>query len=530
MLGAGDGNRAAGAASNKWIIAVSVTFGTMMGAIDASIVNVAMSHIRGSLGASVEEVTWLSTAFILSTVLVMPLAGFLGRRFGQKRVYLGCLTVFVAASALCAVAPTFASLVVFRALQGLGAGALQPIEQAILRQTFPPEEYGVAMGVFSVAVGIGPASGPTLGGWIVDNFHWPWIFLINVPVGLVGLLAVARFVPPDEGPAPPGERGRLDWQGIGLLWATLLALQFVLEEGQRYEWFDSPLIVILSLTAAFGAAAFAIRELTAPSPAVNLRVFRDPTYAVGSVANAIAMAVLLSGTFLLPLFMQELLGYSAMNAGMAQLPRTLVMMVAMPVVGKLYNRVPPRAFVFAGLGVTAAGQLLMARLTLQSVAADAVLALVLQGLGMSMVIVPLSTLSLSRVPKAELGDAAGLAALLRQVGVSMGLAILASLLSRSAHQMREAFKWQLVLERLASGELVRAAGAALGDGAAAVGVGPDAQRALAAEVARQGSAFAFQNTFVVGVLAYLLLLPVVWFVRAPRKLPEGAAHTEPLDA
>jgi DHA2 family multidrug resistance protein len=515
------GHDSAQAARTRWLIALSVTFGTMMGALDASIVNVALSHVRGAVGATVEEVTWLSTVYVLATVLVMPLTGFFGRLYGQKNVYLFCLTLFVIASALCAVAPSFVWLVVFRALQGLGAGALQPTEQAILRQTFPPEQHGVAMGMFSVAVGVGPALGPSLGGWIVDNFHWSWIFTINVPVGIIGFLMVARFVPPDERATAEGvaaaerQRANMDWLGIGLLWTTLLALQYVLEEGQRHEWFESPAIVVLVLTAVFSGIAFVIRELTAPAPVVNLRVFRDPTYAVGSLMGAVAMAIALSGTFLLPLFMQELLGYTAMQSGMAQLPRTIVMIVAMPLVGRFYNRVPPRMFVLAGVTITALGQFMLSELSLQSNANHVIGALVLQGLGMSMVIVPLSTLSLSRIPKAELGDAAGLAALIRQVGISTGLAVLASVLDRSAVVAQESLKWRLTPERLEAGG--RVAGAAIERGVSVLAGQLSLEHGLAAEVVRQGRLLAFQNTFMIGAVLYASLLLFVWFVRAPSK-------------
>jgi DHA2 family multidrug resistance protein len=475
----------------QWIIALSVTFGTMMGAIDAAVINVAIPQVRQSYGATVEQMTWLSTAFIIAAVLTMPLTGFFGRRYGQKKVYLACLALFVVASALCAVAPTFAWLVVLRAVQGLGAGALQPTEHAILRQTFPPHKLGVAMGVFNMAVGIGPLTGPTLGGWIVDHFHWSWIFLINVPMGILGFSMVARFVPADEEPAASRQRGQMDWIGIALLWTTLLALQYVLEEGQRRAWFDSALIVALSLTAGGGAVAFVRRELTARSPAVNLRVFHNPTYAIGAITNAIAMAIILSGAFLLPVFLQELLGYTAMTSGIVQLPRTVVMVIAMPIVGRLYNRIPPRIAVFLGLAVTALGQFLLSRLTLHSDASDAVLALVLQGLGMSVVIIMLSTLSLSRVPRSELGDATGLAALLRQVGISTGLAMMATLLARSTP-----------------------VGAEL-----AVGHAP------AAEAMLQGRVLAFQHTFTVGAMLYVGLLPLVWFIRAPKH--EDARSAEP---
>jgi DHA2 family multidrug resistance protein len=469
----------------QWIIALSVTFGTMMGALDAAVVNVALSHVRHAYGASVQQVTWLSAAYIIAAVLVMPLTGFLGRMYGQKRVYLASLSLFAVASALCAVAPSFGWLVVLRAIQGLGAGSLQPTEMAILRQTFPADRLGTAMGVFNLAVGIGPLSGPTLGGFIVDHFHWSWIFLINVPVGLVGFAMVSRFVPADEPRAAARTGGRLDWAGLALLWMTLLALQLVLEEGRQLAWFESPLIVALTVVAVVGAAAFIQRELTAPAPAVNLRVFREPTYAVGAVTNAIAMAIMLSGSFLLPLFMQEILGYTAMSAGMTQLPRTVVMVIAMPIIGRLYNRIPPRAAVATGLAITALGQLLLSRMTLHSEASDAAVALVLSGLGMSIVIIMLSTLSLSRVPKPELGDAAGLAALLRQVGISTGLAVMATLLTR----------------------FTPADAQAAADGA----------HAVATQAVLQARTLAFQRTFTVGAILYLCLLPLVWFIRAPTR-------------
>jgi DHA2 family multidrug resistance protein len=445
----------------------------MMGALDASIIQVALSRIRHTYGITVEQTTWLATAYILAAVLVMPLTGFLGRRFGQKRVYQSCLALFVLASIGCAMAPSFAWLVILRAIQGLGAGALQPTEQAILRQTFPAEQLGTAMGVFNLAVGIGPLTGPTLGGWIVDHAQWSWIFLINVPLGALGLAMVGRFVPADE---PRVVEARLDWPGIAVLWLTLAALQYVLEEGHPRGWLASPVIAVIAAVAVVGAIAFVRRELRVAAPAVRLRVFREPTFALAAVTNAVAMAILLSGAFLLPVFLQELLGYTAMASGLAQLPRTIVMVIAMPILGRLYNRLPPRGSVFVGLVIAAIGQLLMARLTLTSTAADAMVALVLQGLGMSVVIIVLSTLALARVPRTELGDAAGLASLLRQVGVSTGLALLATLLARATH----------IPPGAGSSEILRA------------------------------RLVAFQHTFTVGAVLYVVLLPLVWFLRPAR--------------
>src|SRR5437762_11989122 len=276
---------------NKWLVTVSITFGTLMGAIDASIVNVAVPHLTGSLGVTVEQITWVTTGFVIATVMVMPLTGFLARLFGQKRVYMASLVLFLIGSALCGMVRTLPLLVLFRVLQGLGAGALQPTEQAILRQTFPPKEQGMAMAVFGMAVVLGPAFGPSLGGYIVDNYSWPWIFYINLPVGVLALFMVQRFVHEPEDirianlAMAEKQRKNMDWAGIALLAVGVATLQYVLEEGTRNDWFDSRTITAVTLVSAFTIAAFVIRELTTPVPAVNLTLFRDPVITSGTLVG-----------------------------------------------------------------------------------------------------------------------------------------------------------------------------------------------------------------------------------------------------
>src|SRR5438105_12515053 len=278
---------------NKWLVTLSVSFGTLMGAIDASIVNVALTHIRGSVGASLQEITWISTGFVVATVLVMPLTAFLGRLVGQKRLYMISLVVFLAGSVLCGMAQSLWTLVAFRVIQGFGAGALQPTEQAILRQTFPPKEQGMAMALFAMAVMLGPAFGPTLGGIIVDNASWPWIFYINVPVGLLGLFMVWRFVHEPEDvraanvKAAVEQKKNVDWQGIALLSIGLSALQYFLEEGDRDSWFDSRVITACAIIAALALIAFVLRELSARVPAVNLSLFKDPVFASGTLIGSV---------------------------------------------------------------------------------------------------------------------------------------------------------------------------------------------------------------------------------------------------
>ena len=325
---------------NKWLVTVSITFGTLMGAIDASIVNVAVPHLTGSLGVTVEQITWVTTGFVIATVMVMPLTGFLARLFGQKRVYMVCLALFIIGSALCGMVRTLPLLVLFRILQGLGAGALQPTEQAILRQTFPPKEQGMAMALFGMAVVLGPAFGPTLGGYIVDNYSWPWIFYINVPIGIISLLMVSRFVhePEDVRAAmhqmAARQRKNMDWGGIALLFIGLGTMQYVLEEGNRNDWFQSGEIKIITLVAVVSLVALVIRELSARVPAVDFSLFKDVVFTSGTLIGAVMFAMLMAVTFLLPLFMQFLLGFSATQAGLAMMPRSLCMLVVMPIVGR----------------------------------------------------------------------------------------------------------------------------------------------------------------------------------------------------
>src|SRR5207253_8687054 len=386
---------------NKWLVTVSITFGTLMGAIDASIVNVAVPHLMGALGATVEQITWVTTGFVIATVMVMPLTGFLARLFGQKRVYMFCLILFVIGSALCGMARTLPLLVVFRIIQGLGAGALQPTEQAILRQTFPPKEQGMAMALFGMAVVLGPAFGPTLGGYIVDNYSWPWIFYINVPIGVVSLLMVSRFVhePPDVRAAlhamAERQRKNMDWAGIALLIVGLGSLQYVLEEGNRNDWFESGAIKVIMLIAVVSLVMLVIRELSAPVPAVDVSLFRDIVFFSGTMIGAVLFAMLMAVTFLLPLFMQTLLGFTATQAGIALMPRSLTMLVVMPIVGRIYNKVSPRIVVAFGICLFAYTAWLMGHYTLATTSRGVVNVLIIQGVAFSCLFIPLTTVALS---------------------------------------------------------------------------------------------------------------------------------------
>jgi DHA2 family multidrug resistance protein len=496
-------------------------------------VNVALPHLRGAVGATLQEITWITTGFAIAQVIVMPLTAFLGRLFGQKRVYMLSLAIFVLSSALCGLASTLTQLVIFRVLQGFGAGALQPTEQAILRQTFPPEEQGTAMALFGMAVMIGPAVGPTLGGWIVDNFHWSWIFFINLPVGVLGLFMVWRFVhePEDVRAANAAgaalQRKNMDWLGIALLATGLAALQFLLEEGQQKDWFDSQLIVGCAVATVVALVLFVWRELTAPVPAVNIRLFKDKLFLSGSVIGAAMFAILLSSMFLLPVFMQELLGFTAMQSGLALMPRTLVMMVAVPIVGRLYGKVSARLLIGFGLVLVASGAIWISHVTLQTTSSGITHPIMLQGIGFAFLFVPLTTAALSEIPRANLADATGLNSLLRQVGASMGLAVFTTLLSRYAVHAKAAISAHVSLDRP---EVQERLGALVGGfqarGFDAVSAREMALRALDGTVTQQAMVLSFEKVLLLSGLLLLFVLPLLYFLKVKRHAASRPAHIE----
>jgi DHA2 family multidrug resistance protein len=495
---------------NKWLVTISVTFGTLMGAIDASIVNVAVPHLTGSLGATIEQITWVTTGFVMATVLIMPLTGFLARMFGQKNVYLASLVLFILGSTLCGFARTLPMLVFFRILQGFGAGALQPTEQAILRQTFP-----------------------TLGGYIVDNYSWPWIFFINIPVGLLSLVMVTRFVhePEDVRLAnqkmAAQQKKNMDWSGIALLFVGLGTLQYVLEEGNRNDWFHSFEIRTLAFVAIVALIALVIRELSAPVPAADFSLFRDVVFLSGTLVGAVMFAMLMAVTFLLPLFMQLMLGYSATQAGLAMMPRSLMMIVCMPIVGRLYNKVSPRLVIAFGICLFAVTSWMMGHYTLATGTHDIVLVLIIQGVAFSCLFIPLTTLALSSIPRHRLADATGLNSLLRQVGGSVGLAVFATLLSRFATQARGTMIAHVNSASAAAmtrwGGLTKMIG---GRGVDPLTAQNASARMIDGLVRQQAMVVSFEKLFYLSGICFLCVLPLVFLLRTAPGAEKIDVHVE----
>jgi DHA2 family multidrug resistance protein len=516
--------------TNKWLVTVSITFGTLMGAIDSSIVNVALPHIRGAVGATLQEITWISTGYAVSLVLVMPLTAFLGRLFGQKRVYMACLVLFLVGSFLCGTATTLNTLVIYRVIQGLGAGALQPTEQAILRQTFPPKEQGMAMALFGMAVMLGPAIGPTLGGYIVDHYHWSLIFFINLPVGLLGLFMVASFVQEDpeireqNRALAEAQRRNIDWAGIVLMWIGLATLEYFLEEGNRNDWFESRLITAVFLVALFSLAAFVIRELSAKTPAVNVRLFTDSVFLSGTLIGGLMFAMLMANMFLLPIFMQELLGFSAVQSGMALMPRVIIMMITVPIVGRVYNLVSPRVMVALGVLLFTVSSWQLSHLTLQSGSRDVILPLLTQGAGFACLFVPLTTVALSNVPRHLLADATGLNSLVRQIGGAVGLAIFATLISNYGVVARGGINPHLTTTRPEVWQRLQLVQAGLmARGMDAVSAKTAALGSIVGSVYRQSLVLSFDRIFLLAGGLFLLVLPLLYFLRMAPQIGSGSA-------
>jgi DHA2 family multidrug resistance protein len=409
-------------------------------------------------------------------------------------------------------------------MQGFGAGALQPTEQAILRQTFPPKEQGMAMALFGLAVMIGPAIGPTLGGYIVDHYSWPWIFYINLPVGVLAVFMVTNFVHEPEDIkeanrlAAEKQRKNMDWAGIGLLSVGLVSLQYALEEGNKDDWFASPVISGCFVVAAITLAFFIVRELTAPVPAVDISLFKDRVFLSGTLIGGVMFAMLMALTFLLPVFMQEVLGFTAMQSGLALMPRTIVMMIATPFVGRLYNKVPPRVFVGIGVVMFCISAFQMSRYTLDTSASGVVSTLFFQGLAFSFLWVPLTTVALSTIPRQKLADATGSNSLVRQISGSVGLAIFATLLSRNEDAARIGLAAHIfpgrpeVIARLAaSKQLLIARG-----GFDATTAGQASQRMMEFLVDQQATVLAFEKMFLLSGLLFALVFPLLIFLKAPK--------------
>ncbi len=422
--------------TNPWIIAVAVMLATFMEVLDTSIAAVALPYIAGSVSATNDEATWVLTSYLVANAIILPASSWFSLKFGRKRFLIVCIMIFTASSFFCGAASSLGLILLARALQGAGGGALQPLSQAILLESFPPEKRGLAMSVFALGVVVAPVLGPTLGGWLTENYSWRWAFYINIPVGILAILLIARFVE-DPPYIKNATAGKLDVWGLGMLAVWLGALQIILDKGQEDDWFGATWIRWGVVILVVALVAFLWRELTHDKPLVDLRIFRNRNFLMGCVLIFLFGGVVYGLITLLPLFFQELLGYTALAAGIAVAPRGLGSLFFMPAIGILTGKVDNRYLVCAGFIGMGVCTLWMGRSTLEIGPWSLFWPIILSGGCLSLIFVPLATSTMGTLRNEEIGNASGLYNLMRNVGGSIGISVVNTILARHQQTHRD---------------------------------------------------------------------------------------------
>jgi DHA2 family multidrug resistance protein len=509
-------------APNKWLVTAAISLGTLMGTIDTSIVNVALPHVQATFGVAITEATWITTAYLVAIVVMLPLTGWLGPTFGRKRIYQTGLLVFVGASFLAGVAPSLPVLIVARVLQGLGAAVLGPTEQSILRETFPPHQQGLGTGLYGLVLLVGPTIGPLLGGFITDSYTWRWIFFINLPVGLFGFAMVAAII--RDVPRPPGPI-RFDFVGVAFMAIGLASLVVVLEQGNRWEWFDSPVVWSLVLSASAGLLLFVFWELFGTeAPAVDLRILANREFTAAWLSAGAVGFGLFSGIVMISLFLQDGLGYTALQTGAQFFPRGLVSMAVSPLGGMIAGRVGPRYVVGPGLGLAAVSMVLMSRWTLDAGPAQILLPMLLLGIGFPLMVVPLFSSALTAVERAKAIKAASLMNLILQLGGSFGTALITTMFERSTDSFHARLVEQARPDHPAWAEATRQVQTLMmRSGSDAVAAGQQALAVLDRLVTGQAAVLAFDYCFQVIALLFAAAMLALPFLPRPRRAEPGAA-------
>jgi len=503
---------------NPWVITFTVTLATFMEALDSSIANVALPHIAGSLGSSYDEATWVLTSYLVSNAIVLPISGWISNRIGRKRFYMICVALFTLSSFLCGLATSLPMLIFFRVVQGMGGGGLQPSERAILADTFPPEKRSVAFSLYGMAVVLAPAIGPTVGGWITDNYDWRWIFFLNIPVGILSLMLTSRIV--EDPPYLKNVRkklGSIDGIGLGLLALTIASLQILLDKGQEDDWFSSRFIVTAAWIAGAGLVAFLYRELTTEHPIIDLKLYRKRNFAMTQFVMLLIGAALYSTTVMIPQFLQEVLGYTAEQAGLALSVGGLVLMVLFPIVGYIGQKVDPRLMITIGFCLMTLGIWRIGDLYLGITFWDAASWRVVMVLGMPFLFVPISLMSYVGVPQEKNNEVSGLTALARNIGGSVGISFITTMLTRrsqthqqflAAHVYSSSTKYMALKQGIA--------GALENRGYSA----PDAATHSASQIynimLQQAQTLAYIDTAHVLVVLTACLIPIGYLMKKPR--------------
>ncbi len=504
-----------------------------MEVLDTSIANVALPHIAGSLGASQDEATWVLTSYLVASAIILPISGWLATRFGRKRFYMVCVVIFTVCSLFCGLAQTLPVLILARILQGLGGGGLAPSEQAILADSFPVSKRGQAFALYGMAVVVAPAIGPTLGGWITDNFNWHWIFFINIPFGLLSLFLSNRMVedPPylkQQREVIIRDKPKVDFAGLGLVGVGVGCLEFVLDKGQEKDWFGDSMITTFFIIAISLLVFFVFWEWNHPDPIVDLKLLKNRNFGTAVFLQFVLGIVLFSTTVLIPQFLQTLLGYTAERSGMVLSPGGLVMMALMPVAGILVSKMDARLLVSLGYGITAVMLFNLTHLDLDVSFGQITLWRALQVIGLPFIFIPISTLNYVGVPREKSNQISSFSNFARNIGGSMGTAMLTTFLTRTAqtHQSALAANTGNTMAYGAYIAQTKAALMALGQGAdqaASLAVGQAYQQML-----RQASMLSYMNAFWIMSVIMACLVPLPFLMRKPPpriKAPlEAAGH------
>ncbi len=501
---------------NPWLIALTVTLATFMEVLDTSIANVALPHIAGSVGASQEEATWVLTSYLVSSAVILPISGWLSNRIGRKRFYMTCVTMFTLCSLLCGLAPTLPFLILARILQGLGGGGLAPSEQAILADTFPIEKRGQAFALYGMAVVVAPAIGPTLGGWITDNYNWHWIFFINLPIGLISLYLSNRMVEdPPEITARTKRRDPIDFIGLLSVALGVGLLEFTLDKGQEKDWFGSGMIQTTAFLAVCTLIFFAFWEWNHPDPIVDLKLLKNRNFGTAVFLQLILGMVLFGSTVLIPQFLQTLLGYTAERAGMVLSPAGFVMMVMMAVAGRTLGKGDPRLMVMLGYIAVAAGLYNLTRLDLYSTFGTVTVWRMLQVIGLPFIFIPISTLNYVGVPRDKSNQISSLSNFARNMGGSAGTALLTTFLARSSQINQVSLASNISAGGYAISAYVNRFAEATHTAVAAAQ--PLAMAQVYGQMQLQASMLAYKNAFLILACTVLMLSPLVWIMRLPPK-------------
>jgi DHA2 family multidrug resistance protein len=512
---------------NPWAIALVVTMATFMEVLDTSIANVSLPHIAGSLSVSQEESTWVLTSYLVSNAIVLPISGWLATKIGRKRFYMTCVTIFTVSSFLCGMAPTLGTLILFRVIQGIGGGGLGPSEQAILADTFPPAKRGMAMAVYGMAVVLAPAIGPTLGGFITDNFSWRWVFYINVPVGIASLLLTSRMVTdPPHLKLAKGRSSSVDWLGLGLIATGLSCLEYVLDKGQEEDWFHSRVIVVFATVATVSLVSFVFWELHHDDPIVDLKMFKRRSFAVSNALMLTLGLALWGSTVLLPQYLQVLMGYTAQQSGMALSPGGVLIILMLPMIGRLVSKADARVLVTIGFLLLSASLFYMSRkIDMQMDFMTAVQLRCFQAAGMAFLFVPIQTISYSGVPPQKYNQVSGIMNLSRNMGGDIGIAFVTTLIARRAQQHQVSLSshttaYDPQFQRALSG----IAGSLVHAGSSSVAATRQATAMMYRRLVMQSTELAYLDALYILGFACAFVIPVVWLSQKPTGRAAAGGH------